>query len=306
MSLLKLEKVFFSTVDMPSEEEALQIIDFCLKVETDVNIRDKDSYTLLHRAADRGKELIFKKLLESGANVNLQLDDQQINNSASILGCAWATKDSFYKMVLDSGVDINLKGLDGKTALLGVIIGKFYSKAKMLIEKGADVNIADKLGNTPLIMSDDLQTTKLLLEKGANIDHQNRFKETALMWAVSRGSTEMVKVLLEAGADTSYTCFKGNTALDYAKNRGSSDIIALFIEGSMNKNEKKFITVAYKVHINLPKGIFFEGSMVNGKPKEGFIVKSDGARYPVKYINGDFILTGDVSVNSDGKVVVNV
>jgi hypothetical protein len=187
---------------------------------------------------------------------------------------------------------------------MGLIDIKLYPKAQMLIEKGADVNIPNKHNNTPLIISDDLQTTKMLLEKGANINHANHFGETALMWAVSKENLEKVKMLLEAGADINLLTNNGSTAMDYAKLNRNKEIIALLEKAT--KKDKKFIPTVYKV--DLGKNCTFEGSFVDELPDTGFINTPDGGKFPVKYVDGDFVFTSPYlsTVNIDGKYIFNI
>ncbi len=91
-----------------------------------------------------------------------------------------------------------------------------------------DVNLRNHFGKTPLMVAaqaDQPEAARFLLEKGARVNadtwqsvkprslaHDSR---TALMYAASNGSAEMIRLLLDAGADRFQADSKGRRALDY-------------------------------------------------------------------------------------------
>ncbi len=59
----------------------------------------------------------------------------------------------------------------------------------------------------------DIAAVSKALEKDAYIDFQDIDRATALMYASTHGSTEIVKFLIEKGADVNIKSFIGSTAL---------------------------------------------------------------------------------------------
>ena len=69
---------------------------------------------------------------------------------------------------------------------------------------------------------------KYLLENDANINLTTPYQnETALMWAVAMGFTEVVKLLVEKGADQKITNRDGENVMDVAKKLHREDMVQL-------------------------------------------------------------------------------
>ena len=56
------------------------------------------------------------------------------------------------RRLLDTGIDVNLRDEDGRTALFSAIKGGECEIAQLLIERGADVGAQDLAGRTPLLL----------------------------------------------------------------------------------------------------------------------------------------------------------
>jgi ankyrin repeat protein len=81
----------------------------------------------------------------------------------------------------------------------------WYDITELLLESGADPNLP--LHNPPLIATvegrtSDITTISVLVSSpNINLDYQDNLGRTALLWAVSKGRSDVVQVLLEAGAN---------------------------------------------------------------------------------------------------------
>ena len=103
---------------------------------------------------------------------------------------------------------------------------------ELLLERGVDIDVRDKGGNTPLlsaVAAGRHPTARMLLAKGADVDARGSCEHTPLHRAVMRGDEEMVELLLEGGADMEAGDFKGQTAADWAALKGRRRLVDLLV-----------------------------------------------------------------------------
>ena len=111
---------------------------------------------------------------------------------------------------------------------------------KYLIRIDGNVESTDDMGNTPLILcakKDKYEILKLLLEAGANVHHIERssYKDTALTWAVFRGTIRCSLRLIKYGANTDYcTKVHGNSILHWAYKEGCYELFLILVHRGMN------------------------------------------------------------------------
>lgn len=110
-----------------------------------LEIRNKEGETALHLSARYDNMMVFKYLLEAGANVN--------NDTNSILHSLVAIKDLvMVKMIVASGVDLEYKNDYRRTPLHYAAVCSI-SITEFLIESGADITAKDIYDNTPWNMA---------------------------------------------------------------------------------------------------------------------------------------------------------
>lgn len=116
---------------------------------------------------------------------------------------------------------INYRGGDGDAALHIAMRNRNPTWVGYLLSKGADPDIANRDGDTPLILSARLgfsEGAARMLMKRAQVDKTNKLGETALIVAVQQRQAAIVRMLLEAGADPDKQDHaSGYTAREYAK-----------------------------------------------------------------------------------------
>ena len=103
---------------------------------------------------------------------------------------------------------------------------------KLLLEKGARVDLQDKYGQTALMYAcsrGDVKMTQLLLEWGAKVDLQNNRGESALMIAIASNhdQCDTAKLLLDKGADVDLQSSQYDTAMSLALQKEKTETISL-------------------------------------------------------------------------------
>ncbi len=192
-----------------------------------LDLQDKWGRTLLiyeacvkHEVGSEMKDVLAKKLINCGANLNIQ--DNQGNTS--LFEAIFYKNTSLTKLLINSGADLNIKDANNQTALLKLILHNDKENAKIIINKpGIDLNYKDSKGNTALINSICIETndddksrelTILLLNKGVDINSKNNDGFSALMFACRDNKQETCKMLIERGADYDLVNNDGVSARD--------------------------------------------------------------------------------------------
>jgi len=197
--IIKLSKAL-ATDDLTGAKSLIESVDF------DINAPDNDGRTLLIASVLSEDYLTTEKLLQLGANPNLLHD---VYKSKSAFGWAAAYKDdSFLKLLLQYGADINLQNSKQRTMpypIYNAIAADRNDNLKFLLANGANPDVIDKTGLTPL------------------------------MFTATSGSWEMALILLQAGADITFKNKWGEDAASYIEDAG------LGANGKSNEWRKKVI-----------------------------------------------------------------
>ncbi len=127
---------------------------------------------------------------------------------------------------------VNYRASDGTSGLHVALRRRTSNWVGYLLSNGADPNLADKNGDTPLIIASRLgfgEGVDRLLRARALVDKPNRLGETPLIVAVQGRQGGIVRMLLEAGADPDKADHAaGYSARDYAKrDTRSADLLRL-------------------------------------------------------------------------------
>jgi hypothetical protein len=180
----------------------------------------KSKYNLI-KAAYKGDFAKVKEHLAKNENVNAQ--SILFFGMSPLIAAAAFGHDNIIKELIKAGANVNLKDLEGKTALHQAI-SRFPSTVKLLLNAKADPNAQNLLGNTPLFETIDPEIIKILLAAGADINHQNNDGTTPLIRAAYSGNEKWIKLLLDFGSDRTIKNKDDETALDIVqkyKNRST-------------------------------------------------------------------------------------
>ncbi|MDR1385883.1 MAG: ankyrin repeat domain-containing protein [Planctomycetaceae bacterium] len=164
----------------------------------DINAKDKNGWTPLHRAA------LF-------------------NSNVDVL-----------KILIEKGADINAKDNDGGTTIhYAASFNSNVNVLKYLISQGADVNAKDNYGKTPIICAvflnsnvDILKYLEYLISQGADVNvKEKKYGLTLLHWAVFKSNVDVLKYLVLQGANVNTKDNYGRTPLDAAKSEEVKKIL---------------------------------------------------------------------------------
>ena len=171
----------------------------------------------IHQAAYDGDEATIDRLVaEDGRRLNAQIQGehvevyyQPVTGCAPLMFAAWKGHDTAVARLLVLGADVRLKDSTyGYTATHWVCMGGDQSAMLiLLLDAGAPVNPHDDEGSTPLVLA-TLKTLRCcimtLIDRGGDaldLNAKDTGGCTALYWAASDGSADIVQLLLQAGAD---------------------------------------------------------------------------------------------------------
>ncbi|QMV45020.1 hypothetical protein FPL14_15065 [Cohnella cholangitidis] len=180
-------------------------------------------------AAERGDTATLRKLLEEGADLNVQ----DMRGRTAIMAATYADKPDAVRLLIEAGADIDkqdqLKNnpflYSGAEGLLDIL--------KLLIEAKADTKLTNRYGGNALIPAAEkghVENVRTLLEAtDVNVNHVNNLGWTALLEAVilSDGGEkhqQIVRLLIEHGADVNIADNDGVTPLQHAKRQGFMEI----------------------------------------------------------------------------------
>ncbi|MDH4227644.1 MAG: ankyrin repeat domain-containing protein [Deltaproteobacteria bacterium] len=203
----------------------------------DVNAKDKNGYTPLHHAMNRGDDEVVKFLIEKGADVNAKASSD--GKTPLLIEGSHET----VKLLLASGADIKAIDKDGNTAMHTA--GAYYKDvAEAIIAKGGDVNAKNIYGFTPLHVAaradDGGGVVEVLLSKGAEVNAKaGEDGATPLHLAIESGDAAMVEAIVAAGADVNAVDNDGQTPLHYTAYSyadGMKEKVELLVVSGANVN----------------------------------------------------------------------
>jgi ankyrin repeat protein len=151
----------------------------------------------------------------------MDVNSSDERGNTALMVAAASGLDNIVELFIRSGADVNAINFDGKTALHMALENKQSLVVSFILSMagGLKVDVADKWGNTPLIIAaknNDIENVRMLLMRHANPNHQNKNGDTALHMAVKIANQEMVQELLKYKAKVNVANHQGITPLQLA------------------------------------------------------------------------------------------
>jgi cytohesin len=172
----------------------------------------------------------------------------------TLLEAAETGSASAARAALADGIDPNLRGPDGTTAIMWAAYNGDLALVNALIAAGADVTLENQFGTsaiTEAAIIGDAKILQALLAAGADPNFENPEGETPIMEAARVGNIEAARELLAAGADINATeKWGGQSALMWAAARSQPAMVRflaangadLDAHGVIRQWERKIIT----------------------------------------------------------------
>lgn len=173
----------------------IDLVKTALAAKVDVNARNKDGYSPIMFAANKGNMAVLQMLLDRGAKVNVQ----EAEGYTPLMMAAWHSHLDALRLLLKKGAKQSLYHNKGRTTLM---IAAWKGSPDILAE---------------------------LLRSPYEINRQDKEGFTALMFAVLANSPEKVSLLLSKGANRAIRNYDKINALQIAKTNSRDDIASLLM-----------------------------------------------------------------------------
>ena len=160
----------------------------------------------LAKAAAKGDIETIDRLIEKGVDVNAKGKD---NVTPLLFALKGKNKKGFLRL-LEHGADPNIQNERGDSVMSLACLAKDDSDwLKMVLKHKGNPNLVDPVAiiggdETPLFHAVDgrnIKNMELLIEAGANLNHQDKSNYTPSMYAAGNRQYKMVYLLLQKGAD---------------------------------------------------------------------------------------------------------
>ena len=191
--------------------------------------------TLADAAEVRDGDLI-RGLLQGGADV----DVKQVDGMTALHWAVYHDDANMARLLMRSGADVNAQNRYGVPPLSTAATNGNATIVRLLLDAGADPKETLEGGETVLMVAartGSLEAVEALLAKDADPNVRERREQTALMWAAAEGHTPVVEALIEAGAEVNAKLESGFTPMFFAVREGHIDVALAFLAAGVDVNE---------------------------------------------------------------------
>jgi ankyrin repeat protein len=231
----ELEEAFLHASRWEGPRRINALIEGGAKLDT----RDLMGWTALHFAVNRMRRDDYWGLDVIGVLIENEATDLNAITNDGFTPVRLATHIGAIEaldMLLESNATAGGRDDSGLTLLMMAINSKKLEMARHLLERGADVDEQLPRGGGALfiaVQKKSADAVRLLIEFGTNVGGSEDFA-APIIYAASRGNSEVVNLLLEAGANVNDVNEKnGMTALHRAVEAGP-EMVRLLLDAGAN------------------------------------------------------------------------
>jgi hypothetical protein len=142
---------------------------------------------------------------------------EMFSQKEPIIHAAKKGNSEIVRKLINAGAQVNAQDGMGKTVLMHAAQCNHVQTVEVLLNANADVNACDKEGKTPLMVTSSKEIAKALLDRGADVNAKDNQDQTALFYAITIKSKELVELFLAAGANPNTRSRSGDTPLNLAQ-----------------------------------------------------------------------------------------
>ena len=217
----------YTPLHIAVQNNRLEVVDYLLSINCDVNRRGIACFTPLHIAANHGYVEIIEALTKHGAYI----DCQDSSGNTPLILTARTGQYLAMKALIKAGCNINKVNHDGCTALhYACYKARGY---QILLDAGANPDVCDKDNTTPLLMAATEgfdMVVKALVNSNCDVNiANNSIKKTALHILAYNGHSECIDDLIYGGADISLCDSLNHTPLWYAIKNKKLEVVRLLL-----------------------------------------------------------------------------
>jgi ankyrin repeat protein len=139
-------------------------------------------------------------------------------------------------VLIELGVDVELKNSEGYTALTQAVIVGNIDMINHLLDIGADINVIDKYGRTALeiaVTSNEQQAFESLVERGADVNAANGLEGNLFLSALADDSFDFASKILSAMDSNAISGDVGSTMLEFAIHIEKPAFVKLLLEAGV-------------------------------------------------------------------------
>ncbi|KAL3890230.1 hypothetical protein ACJMK2_002521 [Sinanodonta woodiana] len=215
----------------------IEIVEYLLHKGANMEVIGNNGYTSLCMALANQNVDVVETLVKHGADVNHLTNIKM--SPAYVICCEgdWSEENDIgtillpsLRILLNAGLNINIKGLDDSTVLHFASTKMNHIICEFLVKSGADLGATDYLQRTPLHMAvrnRHSMVIKTLINLGADIEAKDIHGDSPLIHACLHGNTNAVQILIENGADCKARADLGIQSIHIAAEDGDSRMMAI-------------------------------------------------------------------------------
>ena len=225
-------------IPCPAMWEDPAVCQVLIDAGADIETKDKEGRSPLHRASISDKIAVVKMLVEAGARV--RVTDTNGDTCLTLAAYFGHTVTVRYLVTVPE-VDVNHSEDENLTALHIAAQENYPEVVEVLIDAGADIEAKDEDGSSPLhcaCREGALDAVKVLVKAGAGVCVTDNKGETCLVYAAHHGHIETVRTLLcMPEVDVNQSNNRGVTPLRRAVLRKYSDVSKLLIDAGADGDD---------------------------------------------------------------------
>lgn len=195
----------FTALMYAVQKSDMEMFDFILSQNPDVNAANRYGATPLYLAACQKNPQMVKALLDRGADVRVTLNGFTVFSHA--MDCP-----PLLETLINSGIDVNTPGDKGVTPLMKAVKLHRIAGVKALIAAGAKLDLQDAAGATALIhavnMTESWPLVRALVEAGADLHLKDDREKSPADYAADNGLHDIEKYLRETAMEKELSIFK--------------------------------------------------------------------------------------------------